>query len=158
MTDREWQGPWSRRAFVRRAAGLGLAATGAGALAACTRREAARGADEAQRPLGPMETELAVYNWSDYIAPDTVANFMSETGIWVTCDTYESNEELLAKLQSGARGYDVVVPSSYLIPAMQATHLLMPLHRDLLPNFAIAPIILGISANVHQRKRYLKTA
>jgi len=137
VTDRAGADGLSRRAFVRRTAELGLAATAAGALAACARKERPAGAEaSAAKPLGPMETELSVYNWSDYIAPDTVANFQRETGIRVTYDTYESNEELLAKLQSGARGYDICVPSSYLIPAMQATHLLAPLHKELLPNFA----------------------
>ena len=135
MTDRVRPGSLTRREFVRRTAECGLAVSAAGALAACARREAGGGAAAAGR-LGPIEQELNVYNWSDYIAPDTVAGFEREFGVRVAYDTYESNEELLAKLQSGARGYDVVVPSSYLIPAMQASELLMPLHRYLLPNFA----------------------
>jgi spermidine/putrescine transport system substrate-binding protein len=135
MTDGVRQGPLSRRRFVRRTAELGLAAAAGGALAACAKKEAPREGAAAAPALGPMEKELAVYNWSDYIAPDTVAGFEREFGVKVTYDTYESNEELLAKLQSGARGYDVVVPSSYLVPAMLPSHLLMPLHRDLLPNF-----------------------
>ena len=144
MSDRSGRNGLTRREFVCRTAGWGLAAPAAGALAACAKRETPRGeAASARAPLGPMERELAVYNWSDYIAPDTVADFERETGIRVTYDTYESNEELLAKLQSGARGYDVVVPSSYLIPAMRASHLLMALHRELLPNFAnIDPIFV----------------
>jgi len=136
VSEREWQGPWSRRDFVSRAAGLGLAAAGAGALAGCSRRDSPREEGAERRPLGEMETELSVYNWSDYIAPDTVANFEREFGVRVAYDTYESNEELLAKLQSGARGYDIVVPTSYLVTAMKATTLLMPLHREVLPNFA----------------------
>ena len=136
MTDRVGRDGLTRRDFLRRSAELGLAASAAGALAACAKRESAAGAAaSAARPFGPMEKTLSVYNWSDYIAPDTVANFERETGVTVSYDTYESNEELLAKLQSGARGYDVVVPSSYLIPAMQASNLLMALHRDLLPHF-----------------------
>ena len=137
MTDRHGPGTLTRREFLRRAAQAGVAAGAAGALAACGRREAGGGAAASvTRELGPIEGELSVYNWSDYIAPDTVANFAREFGVRVTYDTYESNEELLAKLQSGARGYDVVVPSSYVIPAMQATNLLMPLQRGLIPNFA----------------------
>jgi spermidine/putrescine transport system substrate-binding protein len=136
MTERARQDPISRRRFVRRTAELGMAAAAGGALAACAKKEAPREGAVAAAALGPMERELAVYNWSDYIAPDTVAGFEHEFGVKVTYDTYESNEELLAKLQSGAHGYDVVVPSSYLIPALQASHLLLPLHRDLLPNFA----------------------
>ncbi len=136
MRDREGGDRLTRRAFVRRTAELGVAASVVGTLASCARRERPSGEAAAARPLGPMEKELSVYNWSDYIAPDTVAGFEREFGVKVTYDTYESNEELLAKLQSGARGYDVIVPSSYLIPALQAARLLMPLHRDLLPNFA----------------------
>jgi putrescine transport system substrate-binding protein len=58
------------------------------------------------------EPVLHVYNWSDYIAPDTIANFEHETGIKVTYDVYDSNEVLEAKLFSGGSGYDVVVPSA----------------------------------------------
>src|SRR4051812_49847233 len=58
--------------------------------------------------LGPMDKELHLYNWSDYIAEDTVPNFEKEFGVKVTYDTYESNEEMVAKLQAGASGYDLV--------------------------------------------------
>src|SRR3954447_14706201 len=56
--------------------------------------------------------QLNVYNWSDYIAEDTVPAFEKETGIKVTYDVYDSNETLEAKLLSGRTGYDVVVPSA----------------------------------------------
>lgn len=55
---------------------------------------------------------LNVYNWTDYIAPDTITQFEKETGIKVRYDTYESNESLHAKLLSKRIGYDIVVPSS----------------------------------------------
>ncbi|MGC6518454.1 MAG: polyamine ABC transporter substrate-binding protein [Candidatus Puniceispirillaceae bacterium] len=55
--------------------------------------------------------ELNVYNWSDYIAEDTIANFEAETGIKVTYDMYDSNEVLEAKMLAGSSGYDVVVPT-----------------------------------------------
>ena len=54
----------------------------------------------AMADLGPIEKELHVYNWSDYIAEDTVPNFEKEFGVKVTYDTYESNEEMVAKLQA----------------------------------------------------------
>ena len=56
-------------------------------------------------------TELRVYNWSDYIAEDTIANFERETGITVTYDVYDSNEVLEAKMMAGSSGYDLVVPT-----------------------------------------------
>jgi putrescine transport system substrate-binding protein len=55
---------------------------------------------------------LHVYNWSDYIAPDTVANFEKESGIKVVYDVFDSNETLEAKLLAGKSGYDIVVPSN----------------------------------------------
>ncbi|MDH4052147.1 MAG: spermidine/putrescine ABC transporter substrate-binding protein PotF, partial [Rubrivivax sp.] len=59
------------------------------------------------------EKVLNIYNWSDYIAEDTIANFEKETGIKVRYDNFDSNEILHAKLVAGRTGYDVVVPSSY---------------------------------------------
>ena len=55
---------------------------------------------------------LRVYNWSDYIAPDTVKKFEDETGIRVTYDVFDSNETLEARLLAGKSGYDIVVPSN----------------------------------------------
>lgn len=62
-------------------------------------------------PAAAEEKALAIYNWSDYIAPDTIAKFEAETGIKVTYDVYDSNEVLEAKLLAGSSGYDIVVPS-----------------------------------------------
>ena len=56
---------------------------------------------------------LNVYNWSDYIAEDTLKNFEKETGIKVRYDNFDNNEIVHAKLVAGKTGYDVVVPSSY---------------------------------------------
>jgi putrescine transport system substrate-binding protein len=61
---------------------------------------------------GQEEKVLNIYNWSDYIAPDTIANFEKETGIKVRYDNFDSNEILHAKLVAGKTGYDIVVPSS----------------------------------------------
>ncbi|GLQ18314.1 polyamine ABC transporter substrate-binding protein [Maritalea porphyrae] len=55
---------------------------------------------------------LNVYNWSDYIAEDTIAKFTEATGIDVNYDVYDSNEVLEAKMLAGSSGYDVVVPTS----------------------------------------------
>ena len=60
------------------------------------------------------EKVLHVYNWSDYIAPGTVAQFEKESGIKVVYDVFDSNETLEAKLLAGKSGYDIVVPSGKL--------------------------------------------
>ena len=85
--------------------------------------------------LGPLEKDLNLYLWSDYLADDTVPTFEREFGVRVTVDTYESNEEMAAKLLAGATGYDVVLPSSYLFPLLFANDLLVPLHRQYLTNW-----------------------
>lgn len=59
------------------------------------------------------EKVLNVYNWSDYIAEDTVAKFEKATGIKVRYDVYDGNETLEAKLMAGNSGYDIVVPTSF---------------------------------------------
>jgi spermidine/putrescine transport system substrate-binding protein len=55
--------------------------------------------------------KLSVYNWGNYIAPEILTNFSKEFGVDVTLDTYDGNEEMVAKLQAGATGYDLVFPS-----------------------------------------------
>lgn len=74
--------------------------------------------------LGPAaapasaEGELFIYTWTDYTAPALIAAFEKETGIEVVIDTYDSNETLLAKLKAGASGYDIIVPTHYLLPVL----------------------------------------
>jgi spermidine/putrescine transport system substrate-binding protein len=77
---------------------------------------------------------LNVYNWSDYVAPDTIPNFEREFGARVRYGTYESNEEMLAKVMSGNSGWDLVFPSGEFIPPMIAMGLLEPLRHQRLPN------------------------
>ena len=59
------------------------------------------------------EKVLNIYNWSDYIAEDTVAKFEAETGIKVRYDVYDGNETMEAKLMAGNSGYDIVVPTAF---------------------------------------------
>jgi putrescine transport system substrate-binding protein len=70
-------------------------------------------------PAGAVERVLNVYNWSDYIAEDTVKKFTAATGIKVNYDVYDSNEVLEAKLVAGNSGYDIVVPTASPFMARQ---------------------------------------
>ncbi|HBM61956.1 MAG TPA: ABC transporter substrate-binding protein [Citreicella sp.] len=63
---------------------------------------------------GAAQETLSLYNWGDYINPEVLDAFTEETGIAVTLDTYGSNEEMLAKIQAGATGYDIVFPSVHM--------------------------------------------
>lgn len=78
---------------------------------------------------------LNVYNWSDYIADDTIKNFEKETGIKVNYDNYDSNEILHAKLIAGKTGYDVVVPGAHFAKTQIEAGLLQKLDKTKLTNW-----------------------
>jgi putrescine transport system substrate-binding protein len=78
---------------------------------------------------------LHVYNWSDYIAPDTVKQFEAESGIKVVYDVFDSNETLEAKLLAGKSGYDVVVPSNNFLAKQIKAGVYQELDRSKLPNW-----------------------
>src|SRR5260221_4373000 len=97
---------------------------------------------------GAEEARLHVYNWSDYIAPDTIANFEKESGIAVTYDVYDGNEVLEAKLLAGRSGYDIVVPSASPYMARQiAAGAYLALDKAKLPNLKnLDPGMLALAA------------
>ncbi len=78
---------------------------------------------------------LNIYNWSDYIAEDTIKNFEKETGIKVRYDNYDNNEILHAKLVAGRTGYDIVVPGSHFAKTQIESGLLQKLDRSKLSNW-----------------------
>jgi putrescine transport system substrate-binding protein len=87
---------------------------------------------------------LNIYNWSDYIAEDTIKNFEKETGIKVRYDTFDNNEILHAKLVAGKTGYDIVVPSSNWAGIQISGGLLQKLDKSKLPNYKnLDPAIMG---------------
>lgn len=79
------------------------------------------------------QPRLNVYNWSAYVAPDTIRNFEAEYGVEVRYATYESNEEMLAKVLTGNSGWDIVFPTHNRIQPMSAYNLLAELRHDWLP-------------------------
>jgi putrescine transport system substrate-binding protein len=116
------------------------------ALAACT--ALAHAADEPK--------VLNVYNWSDYIAEDTIKNFEKETGIKVNYDNYDANEILHAKLVAGKTGYDIVVPGSHFAKTQIAGGLLQKLDRTKLTNWGnLDKGLLEQLANVDPGNQYL---
>jgi putrescine transport system substrate-binding protein len=86
-------------------------------------------------PAGAQEKVLNVYNWSDYIAEDTIKNFEKETGIKVRYDNFDNNEIVHAKLVAGKTGYDIVVPSSYWAKLQADGGLLQKIDKAKLSNF-----------------------
>jgi spermidine/putrescine-binding protein len=83
-----------------------------------------------------LAEELHIYNWSEYIDPAVYDAFEEEYGVKVIEDTFSSNEELLAKIQAGATGYDLIVPSDYMVEIMIQEDLLTKLNHDNIPNLA----------------------
>ncbi|WP_256646688.1 polyamine ABC transporter substrate-binding protein [Thermomonas paludicola] len=96
------------------------------------------------KPTGAEEHVLNVYNWSDYVAPDTIADFEKATGIKVNYDVYSENETLETKLTAGSSGYDLVFPSARPFAQRQIkAGLYLPLDKAKLPNLAhLDPAIL----------------
>ena len=84
----------------------------------------------------PSSTVMNLYGWSDYVPQKLLDDFSAKYGIKVNYDTYSSNEEMLAKLQAGASGYDVVIPSDYTITIMVKQGMLDPLDMSQIPNFS----------------------
>ncbi len=82
-----------------------------------------------------QDNVLNVYNWSDYIAEDTIANFEAATGIKVTYDVFDSNEVLEAKMLTGASGYDVVVPSIDFMARQIQAGVFTPINKEALTNY-----------------------
>ncbi len=82
-----------------------------------------------------LAKELHIYNWSEYIDPEIYEEFEQEFSVKVIEDTFSSNEDLLAKLQAGATGYDIIVPSDYMVAIMIELELLAEINYDNIPNF-----------------------
>ena len=82
------------------------------------------------------EQVVNVYNWSDYIAEDTIQNFQQDTGVKVVYDVFDANETLEAKLMAGNTGYDIVVPSLQFLARQIKAGVFLPLDKSKIPNYA----------------------
>ena len=80
--------------------------------------------------------ELNVFIWSNYLPEDVIAEFERRYDAKLIVELYDSNEALLAKLQSGGASYDIIVPSDYMVTVLREQGLLQELNRDLLTNFS----------------------
>lgn len=132
-----------RRDVFREVAGRWLAA---GLIAAAT--FAAGGAQA-------RDTTLNIYNWSDYIAKDTIPNFEKQFGVKVRYDNYDSDDTLQAKLLSGNSGYDIVVPTSNYAGRQIAAGMFAPLDKSKLPNLKyLDPALMALVAGADPGNRY----
>ena len=123
-------------------AGGGSAAPSAAASAAASAEASAaasaaasQAAVESFPPAGPIEKQLYMYNWSQYISPKNIDAFKAKYGITkFQYDVYDSNEVLIAKLQGGATGYDIASPTAEYVPGMVQQGFLQKLDKSRIPN------------------------
>lgn len=85
-------------------------------------------------PGAALAEELNLFAWSEYVPQVVLDGFTEETGIRVNSESYASNEEMLAKLLSGAARYDLIQPSEYVVEALRKEQLLVPLDHAKLPH------------------------
>ncbi|MEA2602564.1 MAG: spermidine/putrescine transport system substrate-binding protein potC [Acidobacteriota bacterium] len=97
---------------------------------------AACGAKTGPAPKESAGKVVNVYIWTNYLPQEVVTEFERRTGIHANVDTYDSNEAVLEKLQSGVADYDVVVPSDYMLKILGPQGLVRPLDHSRLPHFA----------------------
>lgn len=85
---------------------------------------------------GPRRREVNFFNWSNYIAEQTLPGFEKATGIKVNYDMYSDEEEMFSKLKAGVQGYDLIVGTDYMIPRLKAIGAIDAIAHDLLKNLA----------------------
>lgn len=103
------------------------------AMACAPKQEAPSARSAAPAPTGPCELNLFI--WSEYMDPEILASFEQKYSCKVTTSLYESNEDMVAKLQGGSTSlYDVVVPGQYMVQVMSKLGLIQPLNHANIPN------------------------
>src|SRR5487761_2739142 len=112
---------------MKRAVRATIVAVFAAAVAAC-------GGPWGRGGGGAEPKVLNLYIWSDYLAPDTLANFEKETGIKVRVSYFDTNETLETKLLAGSSGFDVVVPTSSYFQRQIKAGVYLRLDKSKLPN------------------------
>jgi spermidine/putrescine transport system substrate-binding protein len=103
---------------------------------------------------------LHVYSWADYIKPELVQQFEREKNCKIVIDTFDSNESMYAKIKAGATGYDVIVPSSYMVKILFDQEMLLPLDKSKLPNLAYVDpdyLKIAIDPGMHHSAPYMMT-
>ena len=153
MTDALGASPLSRRGFLKAAVVL----PAAGVLAACSADVGPPATDAPDTGSGSpspaaIEDQLNVYNWAAYLNPATLKAFTKAYDVETTIDFYASNEELIAKLQGGAAGYDLVAPTGYAVQIMADEGLLYELDHARIPNMSnVDPRFLGLPFDPENR-------
>ncbi|MDO4629980.1 MAG: spermidine/putrescine ABC transporter substrate-binding protein [Planctomycetia bacterium] len=99
---------------------------------------------------GPAKPILYFYTWEDYIDPAVVADFEKEFNCQVIIETFESNEDMVAKIRTGSVHYDVILPTTYTVEIMRNEGLIQKLNPALIPNVIqnVDPIVAEKNGDV----------
>ncbi|MDO4641094.1 MAG: polyamine ABC transporter substrate-binding protein [Neisseria sp.] len=126
-------------------------------LAACGGSQDGRNQSEngGKAIAAPATSKLNIYNWSDYVDPETVAEFEKDNGVKVRYDVYDSNETLEAKVLTGKSGYDLVAPSIANVGRQIKAGAYQPIDKSLISNYNnIEPDLLTLMAKVDPGNKY----
>ena len=103
-------------------------------LAACGGDDDSSAASDCE--VGQVDGDLYLYNWSEYIDPELKDAFAAQYGVEVIEDNYDSNEAMQPIVAAGNSGYDVIVPSDYMVSIMIEEGSIQPLNLDAIPNMS----------------------
>jgi spermidine/putrescine transport system substrate-binding protein len=126
-----WQRAYDRKGFLAISAAAAYMAACGGTTEAESEED---GGTTTAAPAKELGGTLFYYNWADYVNPKTYPAFEKATGVKVKKDFYVSNEALQAKLQGGARGFDLIVPTGYMVQILADAKLLQEIDYSKLPN------------------------
>ncbi|HLR72109.1 MAG TPA: spermidine/putrescine ABC transporter substrate-binding protein [Pseudogracilibacillus sp.] len=106
-------------------------------LVACSGSEETEGTEDAsgEEADNELSDELVIFNWSEYMPDEIIEGFEEEFGVDVTYTTFSSNQEMLAKIQSGTVAYDIAIPSDFYVQVLKEEGLLNEINFDNIPNY-----------------------
>jgi spermidine/putrescine transport system substrate-binding protein len=130
----DWERTYDRKGFVAISAMTAFLAACGGSTTAEEDPADTGGTTTGAAQAPQASGTLFYYNWADYVNPETYTKFTADTSVKVRKDFYASNEDLQAKLQGGARGYDLIVPTGYMVQILADANLLEPIDWSMLPN------------------------
>jgi spermidine/putrescine transport system substrate-binding protein len=129
----DWERRYDRKGFVAISAMTAFLAACGGSTTSEEEAADTQGATTGAAARPTATGTLNYYNWADYVNPETYKRFTQETGVKIKKEFYPSNEDLQAKLQAGARGYDLVVPTGYMVNILVQENLLQEIDWSKLP-------------------------
>jgi spermidine/putrescine transport system substrate-binding protein len=130
MIDPGWNRSITRKGFVFAGAASAFIAACGGSSDTANKKDS--GSDKPKK-AAELTGVLHYYNWADYVNPETYTAFTAATGVKIKKDFFVSNEELQAKLQGGARGFDLAAPTGYMVQILADAGLLEELDWSQLP-------------------------